>query len=470
MYFDIIVIGSGPGSYAASIRSSQLGMKTAIIVEKSSLICKEKKNLDWSYVPSKIILDSIKKIKLYKEIKELFNVKSEKDKVGFSEFILMNKKIVKKINENILLLMKKNNVHIIYADKINLKKNKKINIINDNISKEYNASNIIISIKSIPKINENIYKSKNIITYHKDILNFSKVPNKMIIIGSKSKGLEFSSFYHFFGTKITIIEPCSSLFPNGDHDISEYLRTMFEKMGINIYLSSEIEKIEKFKNDNIVVYIKNIHGERIKLISDVLFYDSENVPNTKSIGLNKIGIQEENGFIVVDKSYKTNINGYYAIGDSIKTPSSLHTSFHEAISCIEGIKGLNYRRINYENIPKCVYSYPEISYIGYTEKESIKKGFKKLKVAKVPFNLYYNLSISDKDGFVKVIFDEKYDEWIGCHMIGNNVTELISEVVVARNLETTGYEILNSIHPSYSLSKSISEAVESAYGKSIFKT
>ncbi|AGW85985.1 Dihydrolipoyl dehydrogenase [Blattabacterium sp. (Nauphoeta cinerea)] len=462
-HFDVIILGSGPGGYVASIRAAQLGMKTAI-VEKESIggIC-----LNWGCIPTKSLLNSAKILQSIKKNGELFGIKNKNIQVNYPKILSKSRIIVDKIKKGVSFLMKKNGVHVIFGN-AQLKKSKKIEIFkNEKSIGEYSASNIVIATGAIPKIDTKFqYDRKKIITY-KEALSLSSLPKKMIIIGSGSIGLEFAYFYHSMGTKVTVIEISSKLYPNGDDDISDYLKHSFDKIGIQNYVSSCINKIT-YNNETyeVIVDVKT-PLENIVLKTDIILSAIGVVPNIKYIGLKEIGIQTERGFIVVDENYRTNIDGYYAIGDVINTPSLAHVASHEAINCIENIKGLNCQKINYNNVPKCVYSLPEMASVGYTEKESKEKGFK-VKIGKFPFTaLGRSISDENTDGFVKVIFDDKYDEWLGCHMIGNHVTDLISEVVVARKLETTSYEILGSIHPHPSLSESIIESIANAYGKAI---
>ncbi|WP_185859132.1 dihydrolipoyl dehydrogenase [Blattabacterium cuenoti] len=461
MHFDVIILGSGPAGYVASIRSAQLGMKTALI-EKESLggVC-----LNWGCIPTKSLLNSAKILQSIKKNGELFGIKKDQIKIDYSQIITKSRNVVEKMKKGISFLMKKNEIYVIHGNAI-LKKEKKIEIFqNEKNIGEYSASHIIISTGAIPKIeNKFQYDGKKIITY-KEALSLSSLPKKMIIIGSGSIGLEFAYFYHSMGTHVTIIEICTKLFPNGDDEISDHLKYSFEKMGIKSYTSSSINKITS-NNGIVLVEIKS-SVENIVLEADIVLYAIGIIPNIKHIGLEEIGIQIDKGFIIVDENYRTNIDGYYAIGDVIQTPSLAHVASHEAVNCIENIKGLNCQKIDYNNVPKCVYSFPEIASVGYTEKESKEKGFQ-IKVAKFPFSaLGRAISDENTNGFVKVIFDAKYDEWLGCHMIGNNVTDLISEVVVARKLEATSYEIMGSIHPHPSLSESILESVANAYGRAI---
>lgn len=457
MNFDLIVIGSGPGGYVASIRAAQLGLKTAII-EKDSLggIC-----LNWGCIPTKSLLKSAKIFNYLKNSSDYgFNI--DNIEIDFPKIINQSRKIVNKMNDGINFLMKKNKIEVIYGV-ATMKYNNIINIeLNDKII-EYTASNIIIATGTNPRK----YNDNKIINY-KEALNLSKLPNSIIIIGSGAIGVEFASFYNEMGVNVTIIEKEKNILPSEDYEISNELKKIFIKKGINIFTSSLIEKIECY-NEQAKVFININNKEKKILESDIVFYAIGNIPNISNIGLENIGIKTKQGFIEVDKFYQTNIPSYYAIGDIIYGPSLAHVASAEGILCVEKIKGLNPIPLNYNNIPICIYSIPEIASVGYTEKEAIDKGYK-IKIGKFFFNTLSKSVINrDLDGFVKVIFDEKYGEWLGCHMIGNNVSDIISEVVVARKLETTGYEIIKSIHPHPSLSEIIMEAVADAYGECIHK-
>ncbi|WP_185855898.1 dihydrolipoyl dehydrogenase [Blattabacterium cuenoti] len=462
MYFDVIILGSGPGGYVASIRASQLGMKTALI-EKESLggVC-----LNWGCIPTKSILNSAKILQNIKKNRELFEI--DEIKVNYSKIIQKSRNVVNKMKKGVSFLMKKNGVHVIYGN-AKLKSGKRVEILKSGKKiEEHNASHIIIATGSKSKIKKEFQQDEKKVIGYKEALSLKTLPKKMIIIGSGPIGLEFAYFYSSMGTEITILEICPQIFPNLDIEISSYLKDSFEKKGIKIYLSSTIKKIEFNKNKGVTVHIQTINKQEISLETDIVLSAIGVTPNIKSIGLEEVGIRTtEKEFISVDKNYRTNIDEYYAIGDVIETPSLAHVASHEAISCVENIKCLNSPKIDYNNIPKCVYCFPEIASVGYTEKEAKEKGYQ-IRIGKFPFSaLGKSISDDNPEGFVKVIFDSKYDEWLGCQMIGNNVTEIISEVVVSRKLEATHCEIINSIHPHPSLSESILESVANAYGKTI---
>ncbi|WP_185868369.1 dihydrolipoyl dehydrogenase [Blattabacterium cuenoti] len=464
MHFDVVILGGGPGGYVASIRSSKLGMKTALI---------EKDSLGGMFINNGIIqkISLLKSAKILQIIKNhgcLFGVNNKKLQISFSSIMEKSRNASEKVRKRISFIMKKNNVSVIYG-KAQLKKGKKIEIFKDEKGfEEYSASNIIIATGSILNKDEiPLYDGEKIITY-KEALSLIKNPKNMIVVGSNEIGLELAYFYHCMGTKVTIIENCKKIFPNGDHDISDYLEASLKKMGIDVLTDYSIEKVQKEK-EKVILYIKKRnHDKKLTLISDKILYSIGFIPNTENINLEELGIQTDNKFIVVNENYRTNIDGYYAIGNVINTPSLSHVASCEAMNCIEGIKGLNFQKIDYKNIPTCIYSHPEVSCVGYTEKESKKKGFQ-LQIAKFPFKSSIQSIVDEEiDGFVKVLFDKKYDEWLGCHIVGNNATNLISEVVIARKLETTSYELFNNTIPHPSLSELISESVSSAYGRSIY--
>ncbi|WP_185862543.1 dihydrolipoyl dehydrogenase [Blattabacterium cuenoti] len=460
MYFDVVILGSGPGGYVASIRAAQLGMKTALI-EKDSLggIC-----LNWGCIPTKSLLNTAKNLQRVKENKDLFGINNPIE-INFSKIISKSRQVVDKMRNGLSFLMKKNGIHVIYGN-AKLKNGKKIEIFrNGEKVEECYASHIIIATGSRSRVDKKIPQDGKKIIGYKEALSLSFLPKKIIVIGSGSVGLEFSYFYHSMGSKVTIIEQCSQLFPNGDEEISDQLKSSFDKIGIQCYVSSFIKEIN-CTNKGVLASIHTT-SKNFVLEADIVISAVGTVSNTEFIGLEEIGICTKRGFIVVDENYRTNVNGYYAIGDVIEGPSLAHVASHEAIVCIENIKGLNPQKIDYNNIPKCVYCLPEIASVGYTEKEAIEKGYQ-IRIGKFPFSaLGKSVCDGNTEGFVKVIFDDKYDEWLGCHMIGNHVTDMISEVVVARKLEATNHEIMTSVHPHPSLSESILESIAHAYGKAI---
>ena len=290
-------------------------------------------------------------------------------------------------------------------------------------------------------------------------------PKKMVIIGSGAIGVEFAYFYNSMGTDVTIVEYMPNIVPNEDKDISKQLFKSFKKSGINILTNSSVEKVD-IENNNCVVSIKTNNGIE-KIICDIVLSAVGIESNIENIGLEEVGIKTEKNKIIVDDFYQTNIPGYFAIGDVLNTQALAHVASAEGILCIEKIAGHDVEKIDYNNIPGCTYCYPEISSVGLTEDQAKKEGYE-LKIGKFPFTASGKAAASGhKDGFVKVIFDAKYGEWLGCHMIGYNVTEMITEAVVARKLETTGKEILKAVHPHPTMSEAVMEAVADAYDEVI---
>ena len=459
MDFDVIIIGSGPGGYVTAIRSAQLGFKTAII-EKESLggVC-----LNWGCIPTKALLKSAQVFEYINE-SENYGINIEKSSVDFSSVINRSRKVAEGMSGGINYLMKKNKIKVING----FGKIKKENIVEVNFDgniSQYSGKNIIIATggrsRQIPNLKQD---GKKIIGY-RDAMVLKEKPKKMVIIGSGAIGVEFAYFYNSMGTDVTIVEYMPNIVPNEDKDISKQLFKSFKKSGINILTNSSVEKVD-IENNNCVVSIKTNNGIE-KIICDIVLSAVGIESNIENIGLEEVGIKTEKNKIIVDDFYQTNIPGYFAIGDVLNTQALAHVASAEGILCIEKIAGHDVEKIDYNNIPGCTYCYPEISSVGLTEEQAKKEGYE-LKIGKFPFTASGKAAASGhKDGFVKVIFDAKYGEWLGCHMIGYNVTEMITEAVVARKLETTGKEILKAVHPHPTMSEAVMEAVADAYDEVI---
>jgi len=458
--FDIIIIGSGPGGYVAAIRASQLGLKTAII-EKESLggIC-----LNWGCIPTKALLKSAQVFEYIQHAND-FGINIDSYNLNFLDVIKRSRDTANNMSKGIHFLMKKNKITVINGT-AKLANNKTIKVY-DSKNKEtlYTANHIIISTgarsRELPNIKQN---GKNVIGY-REALDLKKLPKSMIIIGSGAIGVEFAYFYNAMGTKVTILEYLPHIVPNEDQDISTELEKNLKKKGINIITEINVTKIETEGNKStITASTKN--GEE-KLNAEIILSAVGITPNIENIGLEGLKIATDDGKIIVDEYYHTNIEGYYAIGDVIDGPALAHVASAEGIICVEKIAGHNPEPINYNNIPGCTYCSPEIASVGLTEEQAKEKGHK-LKIGKFPFSASGKASAAGhKEGFVKVIYDEKYGELLGAHMIGHNVTEMIAEIVAARKLETTGYEILKSIHPHPTMSEAVMEATAAAYGEVI---
>lgn len=459
--YDIVVIGSGPGGYVTAIRASQLGFNTAII-EKESLggIC-----LNWGCIPTKALLKSAEVYNYLKKSDD-YGISAENINSNFEKVIQRSRNVAGTMSKGVNFLMKKNKIKVFTGSaSINSDKSISIEKNNEEVNK-ITAKYVIIATgarsREIPSLKQN---GINIIGYRK-AMTLEKQPKEIIIVGSGAIGIEFAYFYNSLGSKVTVVEYMPRITPVEDEDISKELEKILKKQGVNIMTSAEL--IESKANDKSVsVKIKNSKDEIIEFEANVVLSAVGIKSNIENIGLENIGIKVENDKISVDDFYKTNVEGFYAIGDVVSGPALAHVASAEGITCVENIKGLNTSPIDYNNIPGCTYCKPEIASVGFTEKQAIDNGYE-IKVGKFPFSASGKAQSSGTpEGFVKVIFDAKYGEWLGCHMIGSNVTEMISEAVVGRKLETTGHEILKAVHPHPTLSEAVMEAVADAYGEVI---
>ena len=453
--YDIIVVGSGPGGYVTAIRSSQLGFKTAI-VEKESLggVC-----LNWGCIPTKALLKSAQVFE-YLNHAEDYGLNAENVSKDFNKIIERSRNVAKGMSKGVNFLMKKNKIDVLtgYGK---IKKDKIVSVDGN----DYKASHVIIATGSRSRTIDSIPQDGNQIIGYREAMTLKKQPKSITIVGSGAIGIEFAYFYNSIGTNVNIVEYMPNIVPLEDEDVSKELAKSFKKKGINILTSSEVISVKKTKNKVIATIKKN--DEETNLESEILLSAVGIKSNIENIGLEDVGIAVDNDKIIVDKYYNTNIPGYYAIGDVVSGPALAHVASAEGILCVEKIAGHNVSPINYGNIPGCTYCSPEISSVGLTEKQAIEKGYK-IKVGKFPFSASGKASASGtKEGFVKVIFDEKYGEWLGCHMIGAGVTDMIAEAVLGRKLETTGTEVLKAIHPHPTMSEAVMEAVAAAYDEVI---
>ncbi len=460
MNFDVIVIGSGPGGYVTAIRASQLGLKTAI-VEKESLggIC-----LNWGCIPTKALLKSAQVFE-YIQHAEDFGITVKDANVDFKGIIDRSRGVADGMSKGIEFLMKKNKIEVINGF-AKLKEAKKVNVTDaDGKTAEYSANHIIIATgarsRELPNLPQD---SKKVIGY-REAMTLPKAPKKMVVVGSGAIGVEFAYFYKKMGVDVTIIEYMPNIVPLEDVDVSKQLGRTFKKAGINVMTNSSVESVDT-SGDGCKVLVKTKKGEET-IDCDIVLSAVGIVANIEGIGLEDVGVATDKGRILVNDYYQTNIPGYYAIGDVLPTQALAHVASAEGITCVEKIAGHNPEKIDYNNIPGCTYCSPEIASVGYTEQAAKDAGFE-VKVGKFPFSASGKASAAGhKDGFVKVIFDAKYGEWLGCHMIGYNVTEMIAEAVVARKLETTGHEILKAVHPHPTMSEAVMEAVAAAYDEVI---
>lgn len=460
MNYDIIVIGSGPGGYVTAIRAAQLGFKTAII-EKENLggIC-----LNWGCIPTKALLKSAQVFK-YINHAEDFGLNKVEGSFDFPNVIQRSRGVANKMSKGIEFLMKKNKIDVIFGT-ATVKKGKKVSVEKkDGGVEEFSSEHIIIATGARSRELPNLPQDGKKVIGYRQALSLPNQPKSMIVVGSGAIGVEFAYFYATMGTKVTIVEFMPNIVPVEDEEVSKHLEKSLKKAGIEIMTNTSVEAVDTTGN-GVKANVKTAKGN-VTLEADIVLSAVGITANIENIGLEEVGIQTDRGRILVNEWYQTSVPGYYAIGDVIPTQALAHVASAEGITCVEKIKGLSVEKMNYGNIPGCTYCLPEIASVGLTEKQAKEKGYE-IKVGKFPFSASGKATANgDNDGFVKVIFDAKYGEWLGCHMIGNGVTEMIAEAVVARKLETTGHEILKAVHPHPTLSEAVMEAVAAAYGEVI---
>lgn len=453
--YDVIVLGSGPGGYVTAIRASQLGFKTAVI-EKESLggVC-----LNWGCIPTKALLKSAQVFDYLKHAEDYGLSVNGADKV-FGKVVERSRGIADGMSKGVQFLMKKNKIDVINGFG-KIKPGKKIDV----DGKEYTADHIIIATGARSKDLPNIKQDGKKIIGYREAMTLNKQPKSMIVVGSGAIGVEFAHFYNAMGTEVTIVEFLPNLVPLEDEEVSRQFERSFKKAGVKVMTNTSVEKVDT-SGKNIKVTVKTKKGEEF-LEAEIVLSAVGIKSNLENIGLEDVGIVTDKDKILVNDWYQTNIPGYYAIGDVVDGPALAHVASAEGITCVEKISGMHVEAIDYGNIPGCTYATPEIASVGMTEKQAKEAGYD-LRVGKFPFSASGKASAAGtKDGFVKVIFDAKYGEWLGCHMIGAGVTDMIAEAVVARKLETTGHEVLKSIHPHPTMSEAVMEAVADAYGEVI---
>jgi dihydrolipoamide dehydrogenase len=463
MDFDIIIIGSGPGGYVAAIRAAQLGKNVAII-EKESLggVC-----LNWGCIPTKALLKSAQVFNYINHAKE-YGISVSGAKADFDGMIKRSRDVANGMSKGVQFLMKKNKIKVVEGTG-KLLRGRKVEVVSaDGKKSTISAENIIIATggraKALPHIP---IDGKKVIGY-REAMSLEKQPKKMLVIGAGAIGVEFAYFYNSIGTEVTVVEfLAQGLVPREDPDISKELARSFKKAGIKVMANSSVEKVDSAGKTCKVTVKSRKDGKTEEISCDIVLSAAGVAPNTENIGLEALGIAKEKDWIKTDEYYHTNVSGIYAIGDVTTGPALAHVASAEGIICVEKIAGLNPEPMDYNNIPACTYCHPEVASVGHTEASAKEAGFD-IKVGKFPFSASGKASASgDKSGFVKVIFDSKYGEFLGAHMIGNNVTEMIAEVVAARKLETTGHEIIKTVHPHPTMSEAVMEAAAAAYGEVI---
>jgi len=459
MDYDVIVIGSGPGGYVAAIRASQLGLKTAI-VEKESLggIC-----LNWGCIPTKALLKSAQVFEYLNHAAD-YGVKVSGGEIDFESVIKRSRGVADGMSKGVQFLMKKNKIDVIVGYG-KLKSKGVVEIKGNDGSKDVTAKHIILATggrsRELPNLKQD---GKKVIGYRQAMI-LPKKPKSMIVVGSGAIGIEFAYFYNSIGTQVTVVEYLDNIVPLEDEEISRQLARILKKQGINIMTGSNVESVDS-SGETCKVQVKTATGTET-LEAEIVLSAVGISTNIEGIGLEENGVKTDKGKVLVDDFYRTNIEGVYAIGDIVKGQALAHVASAEGIICVEKIAGQNPQPLDYNNIPGCTYCAPEIASVGYTEKAAKEAGYE-LKIGKFPFSASGKASAAGaKDGFVKLIFDAKYGEFLGAHMLGHNVTELIAEVVTARKLEATGHEIIKSVHPHPTMSEAVMEAAADAYGECI---
>lgn len=461
MKYDIIILGSGPGGYVTAIRASQLGFKVAV-VEKENLggIC-----LNWGCIPTKALLKSAQVFDYLKHASDYgLTIAGEVDK-DFDAVIARSRGVADGMSKGVQFLMKKNKIEVIDGFG-KVKPGKKVDVTDkDGKVTEISADHIIIATGARSRELPNLPQDGKKVIGYRQAMTLPVQPKKMIVVGSGAIGVEFAHFYNSMGTEVTVVEFMPNIVPVEDEDVSKQFERSLKKAGINIMTNSSVEKVDT-TGEGVKATVKTAKGEEI-LEADILLSAVGIKSNIENIGLEEVGIATDRDKILVNDFYETNIPGYYAIGDVVPGQALAHVASAEGILCVEKLAGLNVEPLDYGNIPGCTYATPEIASVGLTEKKAKEAGYD-IKVGKFPFSASGKAKAAGTpDGFVKVIFDAKYGEWLGCHMIGAGVTDMIAEAVVARKLETTGHEILKAVHPHPTMSEAVMEAVAAAYDEVI---
>lgn len=461
MNYDLIVLGSGPGGYVAAIRAAQLGMKVAV-VEKENVggVC-----LNWGCIPTKALLKSAQVFNYMKHAAD-YGIKLEGEaKPDFEAVIKRSRGVAAGMSAGVNYLFKKNKVEVINGfGKILPGKKIEVTASGGQVT-VYEANHIIIATGARSRELPNLKQDGKKIIGYREAMTLDKQPASMVVVGSGAIGSEFAYFYNSIGTEVTLVEFMPNIVPLEDEEVSKQLARSFKKAGMTVMVDSTVESVDT-SGEKCKVTIKTKKGEE-HVEANIVLSAVGIATNLEGIGLEEVGIKTEKGKVVVDDFYRTNVEGYYAIGDIVRGPALAHVASHEGITCVEKIAGKEVHPIDYGNIPACTYTVPEVASVGMTEKQAREAGYE-VKVGKFPFTASGKASAGgNKDGFVKVVFDAKYGEWLGASMIGDNVTEMIAEVVAARKLETTGEEIIKTIHPHPTMSEAVMEATAAAYGEVI---
>jgi len=461
MNYDVLVIGSGPGGYVAAIRASQLGMKVGV-VERSELggIC-----LNWGCIPTKALLKSGQVFNYLKHAQDYGVQVNGEIASDFEAMVKRSRGVAESMSKGIQFLFKKNEIEVIQGNgKLVAPHKVEVSDVDGN-KQEVEAKHIILATGARSKELPNLKQDGQKIIGYREAMTLPKQPESMIVVGSGAIGSEFAYFYNSIGTKVTLVEFLPNVVPNEDEEVSKQLGRSFKKAGIKVMVKSSVEEVDA-SGDKCKVKIKTKKGEE-EHEADIVLSAVGVTPNLENIGIEELGIEIEKGKVKVDDFYQTNVEGVYAIGDIVHGPALAHVASAEGIACVEKIAGVHTEKVDYENIPACTYTSPEVASVGITEKAAKEAG-KEVKVGKFPFTASGKAKAAgEADGFVKLIFDAEYGELLGAHLVGANVTEMIAELVVARKLETTGHEMIKAIHPHPTMSEAIMEAAAAAYDEVI---
>jgi len=463
MNFDLIVIGSGPGGYPAAIRASQLGLKVAI-VERESLggIC-----LNWGCIPTKALLKSAQVFEYINHAAD-YGIQVKGATADFTGMIDRSRGVADGMSKGISFLMRKNKITVLEGHG-SIARGKKVEVKDaEGKTTTYEAKNIILATGARSRSLQNVPMDGKKIIGYREAMNLKKQPKRMVVIGAGAIGVEFAYFYNALGTEVTVVEYMKQgLVPREDADVSKELGKVFKKAGVNVMANTAVQSVDT-KGKTCKVTVKDNKTEKESVIEcDVVLSAVGVSTNLENLGIETLGIQVEKGLVQVDDFYQTNVPGIYAIGDIVPGPALAHVATAEAIICVEKIAGHSPEPLDYGNIPSCTYCAPEVASVGFTEAEAKEAGYE-LKVGKFPFSASGKASAAGvKEGFVKLIFDAKYGELLGAHMIGSNVTEMIAEIVAIRKLETTGHELIKTVHPHPTMSEAVMEAAAAAYDEVI---
>ncbi len=459
--FQVIVIGSGPGGYVAAIRASQLGFKVAV-AEKAELggIC-----LNWGCIPTKALLKSAQAFHTVQHAADYGIAFKGEAEADLQAMVARSRGVAEAMSKGIQFLFDKNKITLLKGQ-ATIKPGKVVEITDaEGKTTTYQADHVILATGARSRELPNLKQDGRKIIGYREALTLAQKPGSMVVVGSGAIGSEFAYFYQSIGTKVTLVEFLPNVVPLEDEEVSKQLERSFKKMGMKVMTSSEVTEVDT-SGQGCKLKVKTKKGEEI-LEADIVLSAVGISTNLEGLGLEETGIASEGGKVLVDEYYRTSVAGYYAIGDIVKGPALAHVASHEGITCVEKIAGLDTEPVDYKNIPACTYTTPEVASVGMTEKDAREAGYE-VKVGKFPFTASGKAKASGAtEGFVKVIFDARYGEWLGAHLIGDHVTEMIAGVVVARKLETTGHEILKSVHPHPTMSEAIMEAVAAAYGEVI---